>query len=311
MARVSQTLGVLAGTLALIASACAQSSSSHPSSVSQSAHRSPSGAHGDFAGLVDIGGRRVFLECHGSGSPTVILQSGSGNAADAWNFAEAHPPAEAPGVARFTRECAYDRPGTLRALTDAGVPAPSRLAGRSDPAPMPRTATDVATELHTLLAKAGVPGPYIMASHSLGGLFSLLYARTYPDQVTGLVMIDATTPQMMNVLGPQQWEQYQQQALHLPNVVPGYQIEQFDLTASVKQIEGAPPLRAMPVTVLLGDTLEPANPQNTLFLALREAGRQFAASVPGARLTTVPNTTHDLPTQRPDVVIAAIRSMIP
>jgi pimeloyl-ACP methyl ester carboxylesterase len=66
---------------------------------------------------------------------------------------------------------------------------------------MPRTAADVANELHSLLAAAGVPGPYIMVSHSFGGLFSLAYARAYPGQVTGLVLIDAVTPQMMTTLG--------------------------------------------------------------------------------------------------------------
>ena len=132
---------------------------------------------------MDIGGgHKLFLECHGSGSPTVILQSGYGNAGDIWNEADANPPAVAPGVAQFTRECVYDRPGSLRVVTDAGTPAPSELPGRSDPAPMPRTAADVTSELHSLLATAGVPGPYLMVSHSFGGLFSLLYARTYPDR---------------------------------------------------------------------------------------------------------------------------------
>jgi pimeloyl-ACP methyl ester carboxylesterase len=183
---------------------------------------------------------------------------------------------------------------------------------------MPRTAADVATELHTRLATASVPGPYVMVSHSLGGLFSLLYARTYPDQVRGLVMVDAVTPQMMDTFGPQQWDEYQQKALHLPAVIPGYQSEQYDPATSIKQIQTAPPLHAMPVDVLLGDTPEPldslptdysADFQNAVFQALREAGRQFAATVPGARLTTVPNTTHYVQTQRPDVVIDAIRGV--
>jgi pimeloyl-ACP methyl ester carboxylesterase len=169
--------------VALTASACAQLSSPTPS---VSPPRSPTAAHGDFAGLVDIGGgHKLFLECHGSGGPTVILQSGYGNAGDIWNEADANPPAVAPGVARFTRECAYDRPGSLRVRTDTGAPAPSGLPGRSDSAPMPRTAADVATELHTLLATAGVPGPYVMVSHSLGGLFSLLYAPPTPTRSAG------------------------------------------------------------------------------------------------------------------------------
>ena len=96
-------------------------------------------------------------------------------------------------------------------------------------------------------------------------------------------------------------------------MIPGYQSEQYDPATSIKQIDTAPPLRAMPVAVLIGDTLPTDNTadfQNALFQALREADHQFAASIPGARLTTVPNTTHYVQTQRPDIVIDAIRDVI-
>ena len=100
MARFPHTLGVLAAVVALTASGC--TSASPRPSVSRPAPSSPNGAHGDFAGLVDIGGgHKLFLECHGSGSPTVILLSGYGNAGDIWNEADAHPPAVAPGAFRF------------------------------------------------------------------------------------------------------------------------------------------------------------------------------------------------------------------
>jgi pimeloyl-ACP methyl ester carboxylesterase len=108
-------------------------------------------------------------------------------------------------------------------------------------------------------------------------------------------------------------------AVHLPDVVAGYQSEQYDPAASIQQIDAARPLRAMPVTVLLGDQPEPADAlpteysegfQAAVFRALRAAGSQFAASIPGAQVTTVANTTHYVQTQRPDVVIAAILSMI-
>jgi pimeloyl-ACP methyl ester carboxylesterase len=312
IARFLHVLGVFAAVVALTGSGC--TSASPGPSVTRPAPSSPNGAYGDFAGLVDIGGgHKLFLECHGSGSPTVIMQSGYGNAGDIWNEADANPPAVAPGLARFTRECAYDRPGSIRVVTDTGTPAPSGLPGRSDPAPMPRTAADVTSELHTLLATAGVPGPYVMVSHSFGGLFSLLYARTYPEQVAGLVMIDTVTPQMRTALGPQRWQEYQQQAIQQPNVIPGYQSERYDPDTSIKQIDSAPHLRAMPVAVLIGDTLPTDNTadfQNAVFRALREADHQFAASIPGATLTTVPNTTHYVQTQRPDIVLDAIRDVI-
>ena len=97
-------------------------------------------AGGDFAGLVDIGGRSLYLECRGSGSPTVILEAGFRSRADYWTDDLIQPGAPRtmvfPGVAAFTRVCAYDRPGTID--RDRRRLQPSR----SDPVAMPRTALD-------------------------------------------------------------------------------------------------------------------------------------------------------------------------
>jgi hypothetical protein len=79
---------------------------------------SPIAASGDFAGLVDIGGgRRLWLECRGSGGPTVILEAGALGRSDVWSRDLLRPAGRRtmvlPGVATFTRVCAYDRPGTI------------------------------------------------------------------------------------------------------------------------------------------------------------------------------------------------------
>ena len=121
----------------------------------------------------------------GTGSPTVILESGYHDSSQPWSLNDGFPPAVLPGVAGFTKICAYDRPGTLL-YTD-----PPRITDRSSPVRMPRTAQDVTSDLHALLGAAEVPGPYILVAHSLGGLFVRLYAQTYPDQVRGLVLVDA------------------------------------------------------------------------------------------------------------------------
>src|SRR6478735_819079 len=116
----------------------------------------------DFAGLVDIGaGRRLYLECRGTGSPVVVLEAGYRSSARIWSQ-DLHQ-VGAPrtmvlaGVAAFTRVCTYDRPGTVASLNDNVRPS------RSDPIPMPRTAPDVVADLQALLSAAGVPGPYVFA----------------------------------------------------------------------------------------------------------------------------------------------------
>ncbi|MGZ4664171.1 MAG: alpha/beta fold hydrolase [Frankiaceae bacterium] len=121
--------------------------------------------------LVDVGGHRLHLNCTGSGSPTVVLQPGGGDMASTMGWI-------APAVAQHTRVCVYDRAG--RAW--------------SEPAANPQDAIQVTTDLHTLLQSAHVAGPYVMAGHSFGGLYTLAYAARYPNDVAGMVLIDSTNP---------------------------------------------------------------------------------------------------------------------
>lgn len=126
----------------------------------------------DFSGLVDIGGdRKMYLECRGNGSPTIVLINGLGGAADYWNSTETAAPAAAGEVSRFARVCAYDRPGTVRV---------DNQFSRSDPIPQPSSEQSAVADLHAMLAAAGVRGPYVLAAHSYGGFIARLYASTFP-----------------------------------------------------------------------------------------------------------------------------------
>jgi pimeloyl-ACP methyl ester carboxylesterase len=119
--------------------------------------------------LVDVGPYRLHLECTGSGGPTVILEPGGGGSAASMGLI-------APAVARDSRVCVYDRAGR----------------GWSDPAATPPDGAQIATDLHTLLNRAHVPGPYVLAGHSFGGLYVRTYAAKYPGEVAGLVLVDST-----------------------------------------------------------------------------------------------------------------------
>ena len=118
--------------------------------------------------MVDVGGYRLHIHCTGSGSPTVVIESGWGDSSAVWGWVQ-------PEVARTTRVCSYDRAGM----------------GWSEVSPQPRTAREFAIELHTLLVKANEPGPYVLVGHSLGGYTVRVYAHDYPAEVSGLVLIDA------------------------------------------------------------------------------------------------------------------------
>jgi pimeloyl-ACP methyl ester carboxylesterase len=127
--------------------------------------------------LVDVGGRRLFLHTSGTGEPTVVLMPGAGGTASSWGWIE-------PEVARHTRVCAFDRAGR----------------GRSDDSPHPQDGLEMAADLHSLLTRGGIPGPYVLAGHSFGGLLALTYAAQYPQDVAGMVLIDSTHPGMFERL---------------------------------------------------------------------------------------------------------------
>jgi pimeloyl-ACP methyl ester carboxylesterase len=129
---------------------------------------------GDFTmsgQLIDVGGHSLHLSCSGSGSPTVVLEPGAGETSSAFRWIT-------PAVARDTRVCVYDRAGR----------------GWSEPADTPQDAAQIATDLHTLLQRGQVPGPYVLAGHSFGGLYVLTFAARFPDEVAGMVLVDPTAP---------------------------------------------------------------------------------------------------------------------
>jgi pimeloyl-ACP methyl ester carboxylesterase len=121
--------------------------------------------------LIDVGGHRPHLNCTGSGSPTVVLEPGAGAMSSSLGLIT-------PEVARATRVCVYDRAGR----------------GWSEPATGPQDGAQTAADLHTLLHNAQIPGPYVLAGHSFGGLYVLTFAARYPDEVAGMVLVDSTAP---------------------------------------------------------------------------------------------------------------------
>ena len=120
--------------------------------------------------LVDVGGYKLHINCTGTGSPTVILDAGLGGTSLDWSKVQ-------PAVTRFTRVCSYDRAGY----------------GWSESGPGPRTSQQIVTELHLLLSRAKIEGPYVLVGHSAGGLNMRLYAYRYPADVVGMVLLDATS----------------------------------------------------------------------------------------------------------------------
>ena len=121
--------------------------------------------------LVMVDGYSMHIRCLGEGSPTVILESGAGGFSMMW------PETIVTQLSQTTRVCAYDRAGY----------------GWSDPRLEPRTAWQIASELHHLLENAQIEAPYILVGASNGGLYVRSYTADYPQEVAGLVLVDGTS----------------------------------------------------------------------------------------------------------------------
>jgi pimeloyl-ACP methyl ester carboxylesterase len=269
----------------------------------------------DFAGLIDIGGgRKMYMECHGKGSPTVVLVSGLRDAADVWSVT-ADPKNERPvfaEVAKFTRVCAYDRPGTIR--TD-DKPSPST------PVEQPTSAKAAAADLDALLGASGEPGPYVLAGHSYGGPIIRLYASAHPAEVGGLVLVDALSEDLPNGLSPKQEALFEE--LNTPP--PGTRAESLDERATFRQLRESPPAPTVPTVVLTADRPQltkealaegqfPAGVDqefaDDLWAAQLAAQEKLAKKFPGAEHITDTNSTHYIHLENPRLVSDSIRRVV-
>jgi len=125
----------------------------------------------------DVGGHRLYLDCRGQGSPTVVLDNGLGEVAASWARVVAE-------VGTTVRVCAYDR---------AGQGWSEDSAGSMD-------GITAARDLHTLLRVAGEHGPFVLVGHSIGGTYAMTYAARYPQQVAGMVLLDSSSPEQFTAI---------------------------------------------------------------------------------------------------------------
>lgn len=215
-----------------------------------------------------------------------------------------------PALAGDHRVCAYDRPGTLRYAD------PPTITDRSSPVAMPRSAQDVVGDLHALLAAAHVPGPYLLAGHSLGGLFARLYAQTYPDQVSGLVFVDAFPVEIPSLTGSD-WPTYRQLLDEpLPQFTNSPSFEVIDIDKSVAQVAAAPAFPPIPTIVLTRTepfTIPPTVPAwhgAKLEQVWQEATADLVALRPQTPRISATGSDHYVQIHQPDLVVAGVRLVI-
>lgn len=253
--RLSVAIGrrrrIASGIVIAIAAALAALPAGTPAQATTASRAKATQVRGNYAGQIAIGGgRKLYLRCKGSGRPVVILESGIHDSSDTWTLTQTEPPvlpspAVFSGVARFTRVCRYDRPGTIR-YTD-----PPALTTRSTPAEMPRTLPEMATDLRKLLRRSGIRGPYTLVGHSFGGMIVRLFAQTHPSEVAGLILVDSFGTNIRSLFGPDLWPGYVELLNH-----PGTPLdsdpsfETVDMDGAIDAVLQAPGLPRVPLAVM-------------------------------------------------------------
>jgi pimeloyl-ACP methyl ester carboxylesterase len=266
-----RSLGALLAILAVLAGGCARSA-----------------ADPGQSGLFDVGdGRKLFLDCQGAGAPTVFIIPGKGSYAEAWNFVvppddpirsspydiitqaklSPSPDAVQPTVGKTTRVCAYDRPNTR-----------SDGADRSTDGPQPHGVQQDMDDVVALINASQLPGPFVFVAHSYGGLIADLLARTRPDLVAGLVMVDPVSEFLETVGTPAQNAAWERDSMTPPE--PGD--ETVLVGDAIAVVQNAPPLPRVPAIVLSSDKFaapEALTPENYTLAQIHQANDMLAAAL--------------------------------
>jgi pimeloyl-ACP methyl ester carboxylesterase len=230
-------------------------------------------------GYHSLSGKPITYAAGGNGSPAVVFESGLGDGKEVWGRVM-------PAIARTNQVFAYDRPGYGGSRS---------VAGTRDPC-------TVAAEEHDLLRSVGIAPPYILVGHSVGGLYEYVYAKLYPQEVAGVVLVDPTHPQWRQAL---QREAPLLAALgHALTRVDNTQKREWDnMDDCLSGIDTTTPLH-IPARVLVGTRyLSP------LHLAIKDLANRSSADwsrLAGTQVEPVPGSGHYIEKDRPQAVIGAI-----
>lgn len=265
---------------------------------------------------IDVGGRRLHILCKGDATgPTVIFEAGLSQFTANSTYSVAQD-----AIAPFARVCTYDRAGL----------------GWSDAAPQGWTHAGMAMDLHALLAAAGEPGPYVIVAHSMGGLVARTSARTYPDEVAGLILLDATSdedfdelaaagatvvPQLdaainsstpgIPVVGMPAGTSPEVVMAFTPEILRGVktEFEALDrLPAEMKRPGGFGDLGDLPLIVVRrGKTEQPPSEEDLRHQRIQE---NLAKLSTDSTLIVAQNSGHTIPLDEPAVVADAVRRMV-
>jgi pimeloyl-ACP methyl ester carboxylesterase len=238
-----------------------------------------------ISGKIDIGGYGLNVRAEGKGKPIVIFESGLGGGYSDWAQVQ-------PEISKITRTFSYDRAG---------------LSG-SDKSKLPRTALNQVKELHELLVKSKIKGPYIIVAHSIGGLNARLFADSYPKEVAGIVFVDSSHEEMLNVYKSKDSKGFEDLKAQFSSPEGSFQ-DFLKSTEEVREVRKKDALRNIPIIVLSADksAIEIQDPIIAEWPKLQD---DLATLSDKSKHLTIKNTSHMIQDDNPKAVIDAIKELI-
>lgn len=234
-----------------------------------------------------VGHRQVEFSLirHKAATATVVFENGLDGKMYWWNKV-------IPEISKDAATFAYNRPGY----------------GSSDPVSTPRDGLHITDELKSLLSSEGLKPPYVLVGHSLGGLYMQLYARRYPEEVAGLILVDSTHPdQFKNQGAIENWPAWFRVAFHM--YLSSAAREEMDLINTTgDEVSALPTLTGKPVIVL--SAWQPMKEKSELADYANEKRKDIAHLYPGSKQVWV-DSGHGIPIESPGTVIEAIREVLP
>jgi pimeloyl-ACP methyl ester carboxylesterase len=234
----------------------------------------------------DMGGYRLHAVMAGKGKPSVVFEAGMGDGTGSWEKVQ-------PEISKMAQTFSYDRPGL----------------GKSDRAPAPHDLNQSADELHALLQKSGIPAPYILVGHSMGGLIVRVFAYRYPSETAGMVLVDpsdeGTDARLHSKMTPEQWDSYRAwMKKHLENPIMRLDMEAM---TSGQEAAAAVPLPSVPKILLSASQIEESS---KVFREVAiELHKEWVQKTPNAELVPVPTSEHYIQIVAPETVISAIKRL--
>ncbi len=235
---------------------------------------------------VDIGGRSLNLLIGGKGSPAVVFEGGFGAGIASWSTVQ-------KDVAAFAQTVSYDRAGL----------------GQSEVGPKPRSAKQIALELHTALEKAGVKPPYVLVGHSLGGVYVRVFADLYPKEAAGLVLIDPSQEAFDEWIKKNAADQRKEQEGRIAQAPEGVRAEWQELDATYAEARASKVPKGIPVTLISATRDEGPMPPEAKKMWV-EKQKEWLATVPGSKHIITDKSGHFVQAEQPAMVVEAIRGMV-